>query len=365
MTSIEPEPPVETANAGWQRGPAWATLPAEPLEKRVDVRSAAAGLDFIRTTEGHLDELTNVLQRMRVLSIQSANGTYSEEDRSAIQIEVDQLTDEIARIADQADFNKMRMLTDASAESNVKAADELGMTPAKINTPASLSNAQASWTLRVHVGANTNEAPAVNIYAANIQHLFAGEAAAPADQGAAAPADQQDGAGAQGGAAVAGPVNVMTAIDANSSIAKIDVAIKTVTDQRSNLSAFSNRLESAIRAANVTDARDKLLAAIGTEAQRVADMSAGQASAALAELTRAYSTVASHEAGLVSLLGFNGERPDPAMGWYLLGNGYRAFNPVLMRFHSPDSSSPFDGGGLNPYAYCLGDPINRVDPTGN
>ncbi|MFF1916268.1 RHS repeat-associated core domain-containing protein [Streptomyces sp. NPDC058239] len=470
MTGNTPEPTAETVNAGRQRGPARVTLPTTPQEKTVDVRSATHALDFIRTTEGHLNELTGVLQRMRVLSIQSANGAYSEEDRSAIQIEVDQLTDEIARIADQADFTKMRMLTDASAETNVKAADELGMTPAKINTPASLTTAQASWTLRVHAGANTNEALAVNIYAANIQHLFAGEAAAPTDQGAAAPAVQQDGAGAQGAAAPAGPVNVMTAIDANSSISKIDVAIKTVTDQRSNLGAFSNRLESAIRSANVTDARDKLLdaigteaqhvaeqspgqastalaqladaytlaarnniltqasqamlaqtnqlpqgvlqllrsapiaegsestnvegsadssvqqipvqimvsevpaatdardkllAAIGTEAQHVVDTSAGQASAALAELTRAYSTVASPEAGLVSLLGFNGERPDPVTGHYLLGNGYRAFNPVLMRFPSPDSWSPFGEGGLNSYAYCLGDPVNRVDPTGH
>ncbi|MCX7079136.1 MAG: RHS repeat-associated core domain-containing protein [Pseudomonas sp.] len=69
--------------------------------------------------------------------------------------------------------------------------------------------------------------------------------------------------------------------------------------------------------------------------------------------------------GLLSLLGFNGERWDPVTGHYLLGNGYRAFNPVLMRFNSPDSLSPFGDGGLNPYVYCLGDPINRQDPTGH
>lgn len=51
------------------------------------------------------------------------------------------------------------------------------------------------------------------------------------------------------------------------------------------------------------------------------------------------------ENGLLSLLGFNGERPDPVTGHYLLGNGYRAFNPVLMRFNSPDSLSPFGEGG--------------------
>jgi RHS repeat-associated protein len=69
--------------------------------------------------------------------------------------------------------------------------------------------------------------------------------------------------------------------------------------------------------------------------------------------------------GLLSLLGFNGEAPDPLTGCYLLGNGYRAFNPVLMRFNSPDSWSPFGKGGLNGYAYCVGDPVNRYDPTGH
>ncbi len=65
------------------------------------------------------------------------------------------------------------------------------------------------------------------------------------------------------------------------------------------------------------------------------------------------------------LPGFNGERLDPVTGHYLLGNGYRAFNPVLMRFNSPDSLSPFGEGGVNAYGYCAGDPVNRVDATGH
>jgi RHS repeat-associated protein len=68
--------------------------------------------------------------------------------------------------------------------------------------------------------------------------------------------------------------------------------------------------------------------------------------------------------GLLSLLGFNGERADPVTGHYLLGNGYRAFNPVLMRFICADKLSPFKKGGVNSYAYCLGDPINLSDPDG-
>jgi len=63
--------------------------------------------------------------------------------------------------------------------------------------------------------------------------------------------------------------------------------------------------------------------------------------------------------------GFNGEHPDPLTGHYLLGQGYRAFNPVLMRFNSPDSLSPFEEGGINAYAYGQGDPVNRVDPSGH
>jgi RHS repeat-associated protein len=73
----------------------------------------------------------------------------------------------------------------------------------------------------------------------------------------------------------------------------------------------------------------------------------------------------SPENGLLNLLGFNGECPDPVTGCFLLGNGYRAFNPVLMRFNSPDSWSPFGEGGLNGYVYCVGDPVNRGDPTGH
>ena len=71
------------------------------------------------------------------------------------------------------------------------------------------------------------------------------------------------------------------------------------------------------------------------------------------------------ESGLSSLLGFNGQRPEPITGHYLLGNGYRAFNPVLMRFNSPDNLSPFGKGGLNAYAYCQGEPVNRSDAQGH
>ena len=83
--------------------------------------------------------------------------------------------------------------------------------------------------------------------------------------------------------------------------------------------------------------------------------------------TIAYSPFGHHtnEHTNTHLLGFNGERADPITGHYLLGNGYRAFNPVLMRFNSPDSWSPFGKSGINSYAYCMNNPVLRVDPTGH
>ena len=81
---------------------------------------------------------------------------------------------------------------------------------------------------------------------------------------------------------------------------------------------------------------------------------------------QAYTPFGHHPIGAsLNGAGFNGERPEPVTGHYLLGQGYRAFNPVLMRFNSPDSWSPFGEGGINAYAYCDNDPVMKQDPTGH
>lgn len=71
-------------------------------------------------------------------------------------------------------------------------------------------------------------------------------------------------------------------------------------------------------------------------------------------------TIFKHE-----FLGLNGAMVDPTTGMYVLGNGYRQYNPRIMRFLAPDSMSPFGQAGDNMYAYCHGDPINRFDPSGH
>lgn len=71
-----------------------------------------------------------------------------------------------------------------------------------------------------------------------------------------------------------------------------------------------------------------------------------------------------HTALAPSHSAFTGRWLEP-YGHYLLGNGYRAYSPRLLRFHSPDNLSPFDAGGLNAYAYCAAEPVNRSDPSGH
>ncbi|MBA1188716.1 RHS repeat-associated core domain-containing protein [Pseudomonas entomophila] len=85
---------------------------------------------------------------------------------------------------------------------------------------------------------------------------------------------------------------------------------------------------------------------------------------ALARSGRLYTAYGFSAQGSGLSLAFNGEPRDPLTGHDHLGNGRRTFNPVLMRFHSADTLSPFGAGGINAYAYCGGDPIGRKDPSG-
>ncbi|MDR3337917.1 MAG: flagellin, partial [Treponema sp.] len=78
-------------------------------------RNIQNGVSFIQTTEGYLQETQDILHRLRELSVQSANGIYTDEDRMQIQVEVSQLIDEVNRIASHAQFNGMNLLTGAFA----------------------------------------------------------------------------------------------------------------------------------------------------------------------------------------------------------------------------------------------------------
>lgn len=74
------------------------------------IRNANDGVSLIQTAEGALQETTNILQRMRELSIQSANGIYSDSDRATLDAEVKQLILELDRIAETTSFNGQKLL---------------------------------------------------------------------------------------------------------------------------------------------------------------------------------------------------------------------------------------------------------------
>jgi flagellin len=164
------------------------------------MRNTEDAISFLQTTEGYLDETTMILQRVRELSIQAANGIYSDTDRQLINVEISQLVDEVNRIASHAQFNGMNMLTGrfAAATEGAEAATE------------------GLW---FHIGANMDQRLQVHVGNMNASAL-----------------GLQNTEGAK-------LVNVATANDANMSVGVVDKALDTVMSQRSDLGAYQNRFE--------------------------------------------------------------------------------------------------------------------------
>jgi flagellin len=165
-------------------------------------RNIQNGVSFIQTTEGYLGETTDVLQRMRELAVQSANGIYTDEDRMQIQVEVSQLVSEIDRVASQAQFNTMNMLTGKFSK----------------DTAGSIG-------LQLQVGANADQ---------NVR-IFIGTMSATA-------LGLQGAAGSQ-----TGTIAIDTPDKANLAIVKVDGALKIVSKQRADLGAYQNRFEMAAK----------------------------------------------------------------------------------------------------------------------
>lgn len=158
-------------------------------------RNAQSGISFIQATEGYLNETTNIMQRMRELAIQSANGIYSDSDRALIQVEINQLVSEVDRIASQAEFNKMNMLT--------------GRFSADGQNP-----------ITFHIGANMDQRVSVNIGAMTSANLQVGGET---------------------------PVSISTVETANQALGRIDEGIQMVVSQRAELGAVQNRMESMVK----------------------------------------------------------------------------------------------------------------------
>jgi flagellin len=169
--------------------------------------NAADDISFIQTAEGYLQESQDILQRLRELAVQSANGIYTEEDRMQIQVEVSQLIDEIDRIASHAQFNGMNMLTGRFARTT--------------------GDNVVTGSMWFHIGANIDQREQVYIGTMTAKGL---------------------------GVRDVGDETIMTletADNANRAIGTLDAALTLVSKQRADLGAYQNRLEHAIRGIDI------------------------------------------------------------------------------------------------------------------
>jgi flagellin len=94
----------------------------------VAIRNAGDGISLAQTAETAMGEVTNMLQRMRELSVQAANGTISSEDRLALQVEVEQLVSEIDNVASRTSFNGIKLLDGSSKNLALQTGSRAGQT---------------------------------------------------------------------------------------------------------------------------------------------------------------------------------------------------------------------------------------------
>ncbi len=125
---------------------------------QVAQRNAQDGVSLVQTAEGALSETTNILQRMRELAVQAANGTQSDNNRDAIQREIEQLIQQIDAIATDTEFNGIRVLSTTSTI-QIQAGIYSGQTLA-IST--SLATASALGVAALSVGSQALAAAAIS-----------------------------------------------------------------------------------------------------------------------------------------------------------------------------------------------------------
>lgn len=165
--------------------------------------NAEDAMSFIQTTEGYLQQTTEILQRIRELAIQAGNGIYSDEDRRLMQIEVNQLVQEVQRVASQAEFNGLRLFTGRFS-------------------------AEGGTAVAFHIGPNMDQRILIHIENMTAQAL---------------------GLMDQNGNIT---VSLSTATSANQVIGTIDQALSKILGERAKLGAYENRLDKITKQIMVT-----------------------------------------------------------------------------------------------------------------
>ena len=170
-------------------------------------QNCSNGISFIQTTEGYLQETTDIMQRIRELAVQASNGIYSEEDRMQIQVEISALVSEVDRVASAAQFNGMNMLTGRFAQ----------QTGENVVTASMWFHIGANMDQRVQVFIGTMSAAALGV-----RELGSEE-----------------------------KISLATPEDANRAIGTIDEALKKINKQRADLGAYQNRLELTVKGLDI------------------------------------------------------------------------------------------------------------------
>ena len=221
-------------------------------------RNTNDGIALAQTIEGALDETTSMLQRIRVLAVQSANGTNSASDRKAIQEEVTQLSQEINRIARQTTFAGNTILNGAN---NPNGKNHLQENKSIIPSAGSANAGKIIF----QVGANAGDTLALNWSEAFTMSGLA----KMAKLGQAADVTKANNP-AKNGIVIDGTGKesevrwtVSSASNAQYTLANIDAVIQAVDSKRAGLGALQNRMESAIRnqagiSENEADARSRI-----------------------------------------------------------------------------------------------------------
>jgi flagellin len=163
-------------------------------------RNVMDGISLIQTAEGGLEELTTILQRMRVLAVQASSETLNNSDRALIQAEISQLTAEIGRMNSTVQFNGIQLLSGN-------------------NIASASGETSGAGSLTLQIGSNNGVGEKIVIEIGSMSFKALG----------LSPSDND--------------ISLGTAAGASSAIVLLDSAITTVATQRANLGAYQNRLE--------------------------------------------------------------------------------------------------------------------------
>jgi flagellin len=190
----------------------------------VAVRNANDAISMTQVTEGALDQITNILQRMRDLAVQSSNATNSASDRDALQKEFRQLQLEIERIGRDTEFNGVKVLSAATGASGASFVFQVG---ANFSGTTTASGFDTNGTYTAGAASSVTASDKIAIDALNI---FDGTQSAIA--------------GSSG--ATSTTYTITGVSQALSAISAIDNALKEVNDIRANLGAVQSRFQSTI-----------------------------------------------------------------------------------------------------------------------